>query len=553
MNDLKIQTESVSSVLRRDEEKRQEKEDNKKDNFIDLDSLYKLYINKDAIDKYEDRFAQLSHIDKNANKLRGYMYFMNSTGKKGDLVAFISIKLESGKTWIDTLEVTPDYRGNKISHQLLDVACDEFGATDIRVNKNNERAIRIFKKYGFMEYDRKNQWLYMSNDSSTTSNPVQKHETKSATETAESLAMEAIFGKPSRDKLIEDAMKKITKKIKTDEDKVAFKKNLTENERTFKAALKSLKDLDKKLSKGTIAPKDYDKQRKMAYGIMKKAMIEFNVNINNIIDNANKPTMDEYNSVLPIISEIKSKVNKIKAEQSPAQEGILAGIIAAPFVFAGFGFLVMGIKSKIDDINRKRLLKKHPEIANNIETCLDDCCKEYFKIFEENMKKNAYFNSSEYKKISKESVDNNNSDELSKDCKFAIRESNKYVDVLITPGLRSPTYKFEYKVPKDDENDNYTSENITPVISKIESEYKNVIQKSVSAFNSSKAKTSIESKYNCEVNTKSIGTSTDGDADHYRSNGEDIRTEYYWAYTTLTFMITFNTSNNNKDDANERR
>lgn len=308
--------ESVSSVLRRDEEKRQEKEDNKKDNFIDLDSLYKLYINADTIKKYEDKFAQLSHIDKNANKLRGYMYFMNSAGKKGDLVAFISVKLESGKTWVDTLEVTPDYRGNKISHQLLDVACNEFGATDIRVNKNNERAIRVFKKYGFIEYDKKDQWLYMSNDSATTSNPVQKHDTKAAQETAGSLAMEAIFGKPSKEKLIEDAMKKISKKIKTNDDKVAFKNKLIENEKTFKAALSSLKTLDKKLEKGTIAPKDYEKQRKLAYGIMKKTMIEFNVNINNLIDNAKKPTMDEYNDILPIILEIKSRVSKLKINAS---------------------------------------------------------------------------------------------------------------------------------------------------------------------------------------------------------------------------------------------
>lgn len=538
MNDLKIQTESVSSVLRRDEEKRQEKEDNKKDNFIDLDSLYKLYINKDAIDKYKDRFAQLSHIDKNANKLRGYMYFMNSTGKKGDLVAFISIKLESGKTWIDTLEVTPDYRGNKISHQLLDVACNEFGATDIRVNKNNERAIRIFKKYGFMEYDRKNQWLYMSNDSSTTSNPVQKHETKSATETAESLAMEAIFGKPSRDKLIEDAMKKITKKIKTDEDKVVFKKNLTENERTFKAALKSLKDLDKKLNKGTIAPRDYDKQRKMAYGIMKKAMIEFNVNINNIIDNAKKPTMDEYNDILPIISEIKSRVSKLKIiSQTPAQEGILGDTIAstviAPIIFAGFCFAYMGIKSKINKRKENNALKKHPQITNDkIEKCVNEINKTTFDIFKKCMTKSTYFNSSEYKNFSKKNADDGDIEGFAKDRPFSISETYNSINVTVESTMRSPTYTFEYP---DEDGDEYVKKNISPLINKIQSNYTAVLMTTIKTFNS--VKSSIETKYNCKIDTRFGGLLPDGDVDI--SDSTKI-TDYEWFYATIKYNIIFN-------------
>lgn len=313
--------ESMSSVLRRDEEKRQEKEDNKNDNFIDLSSLYRLYINEDAIKKYEDEYAQLSHIDKNANKLRGYMYFMNSRGKKGDLVAFVSIKLESGKTWIDTLEVTPDYRGNKISHQLLDVACQEFGATDIKVNKNNKRALKIFQKYGFIEYDRKNQWVYMSNDSATTSNPLHKHETdkdeeKNTAKESYDPATEAIFGKPSKEKLIASAMKKISKKINTEEERKAFLTHITDNEKTYKAALASINKLDKKLDRGVISVKEYEKQRKLAYGVMKKAMIEFNVNINNIIDNAKKPTSEEYATILSIISEIKSNVKKMKLKKA---------------------------------------------------------------------------------------------------------------------------------------------------------------------------------------------------------------------------------------------
>ena len=49
---------------------------------------------------------------------------------------------------------------------------------------------------------------------------------------------------------------------------------------------------------------------------MKKAMIEFNVNINNVIDNAKKPTSEEYATILSIISEIKSNVKKMKLKKT---------------------------------------------------------------------------------------------------------------------------------------------------------------------------------------------------------------------------------------------
>ena len=313
--------ESMASALDRDEKKRTEKEDNKKDNFIDLNSLYKLYINEDALKKYEDQYRQLAHIDKKAHKLRGYMYFMNSTGKKGDLVAFVSVKLENGKTWVDTVEVTPKYRGNKISHQLLDVACNEFGATDIKVNASNEFALRVFKKYGFMEYDRKENNIFLSNDAVTTSNPVQKHDSKQPAkecyvdtfikETCPEcllVANESLFGKRSREELIESAIKKVQKKCNTPEKKKVFKSKINDNERVYNATISSIKKLESKHSKGTISDKDYIKQKKMAMNLIHKVMIEFNININNFIDNKKQPTQEEIEAFGPIIKRIKAAI-----------------------------------------------------------------------------------------------------------------------------------------------------------------------------------------------------------------------------------------------------
>ena len=327
-------TESVPSVLRRDRAKELQKEDNKSDNFIDLSKLYKLYMKPDVLTKYEERYRQLSHVDKDANKLRGYIYFANTAvGDKGDLVAFFSVKLQSGKTWIDTLEVDPKYRGNKLSYQLLEIACKEFGATDVKVRKDNDRALHIFEKYGFAKYDAKDNYVYLTNEDINTDNPVLKKDDSAkesyveayvrgakrfikgddyaeayAQLTADDLATESIFGKKSKDELISDAVKKAKKKCDTPEKKAIFKEVISNNEKVFKQTIKQIDKLDKQYSKGNISLKDYTKQRKSAVALIRKTMTEFNINIGNFIDNKDKPTVEEMSQFGDIINKIKKAI-----------------------------------------------------------------------------------------------------------------------------------------------------------------------------------------------------------------------------------------------------
>jgi ribosomal protein S18 acetylase RimI-like enzyme len=309
----------MASALKRDREKEIEYE---REKFIDLSSLYKLYMKPDVLNKYEDRYRQLAHVDKNANKLRGYIYFANTkVGDKGDLVAFVSVKLQSGKTWVDCVEVDPKYRGNKLSHQLLDVACKEFGATDIKVNKNNEKAIKIFKDYGFQQYDAKDNYIYMSNEDIQTENPVLKKDDDAKESsyaeryvdaylymTADDLACESIFGKKSKEELINTAITKIKKKCDTPEKKAIFKHVITNNEKVFKQTVKYIENLDKKYEKGTISLKEYKKEYKSSLNLIHKTMIEFNINTNNFIDNKDKPTKEEYQEFLDIIARIKKAI-----------------------------------------------------------------------------------------------------------------------------------------------------------------------------------------------------------------------------------------------------
>ena len=161
--------ESVATNLKRDAEKTVE---NKKE-MLRLDSMYNVFMNDDSLAKYEDEHRQLSHVNKDARDLRGHMYFW-----KNELACFVSIEKKGDKNWIDTLEVCKPFRGRMLSVQLLDVAVKKFKATDLKVHKDNLRAVHIFEKYGFRTYDTKGNYLYMTIDSST-----KKKETKMVPET----------------------------------------------------------------------------------------------------------------------------------------------------------------------------------------------------------------------------------------------------------------------------------------------------------------------------------------------------------------------------------
>lgn len=142
--------ESIATNLRRDYQEDPEEP-------ISLKSMYCVHMNDDALKKYQEEYDQLKKVDKNAEKLRGCMYFWQK-----ELAAFISIDIRSDKVWIDTLEVVKKFRGKKLSFQLLDVAVRKFHATDLKVHIDNKKAIGIFKTYGFKTYDKKNNWLYMT-------------------------------------------------------------------------------------------------------------------------------------------------------------------------------------------------------------------------------------------------------------------------------------------------------------------------------------------------------------------------------------------------------
>lgn len=84
-----------------------------------------------------------------------------------EVVCMIKSGMENGRMWISSVYVSPDYRKRGLCKAMLDYVVFTEGCERIAVRKNNERALQIYKKYGFETYAQDGEWLYMSLEGET--------------------------------------------------------------------------------------------------------------------------------------------------------------------------------------------------------------------------------------------------------------------------------------------------------------------------------------------------------------------------------------------------
>lgn len=139
--------EGVSSVLNKNHKQKGSKK---------LSFFKKVSISENVISKYKEDYKFLSHIKTDKN-CKGYLFFYDK-----ELVAVLSVEYkENGENWIQAIEIVKKYQGYGLSEQLLDMALKEFNATYLSVNKNNEIAIYIYKKKGFVVYKETDTMYFM--------------------------------------------------------------------------------------------------------------------------------------------------------------------------------------------------------------------------------------------------------------------------------------------------------------------------------------------------------------------------------------------------------
>lgn len=326
-----IANESVSTNLRRDFQA------DKKDT-ISLKSMYNVYMNDDSLSKYEEQYDQLKKVNKDAEKLRGCMYFWEH-----ELAAFVSVELRSGKTWIDTLEVVKKFRGRHLSSQLLDVAVKKFGATDLRVHKDNEKAIGIFKTYGFKTYDKKGSWLYMSlREDAKAIEPtedekskpivnnlqteeIEKHK-KSANESGGNfmiyendsmdvfldVATESIFGKKSVEDLLRHTRKKLVKSLKTESQCDIYLQKINEESKKFNEAVSTLMSAQAKFDAGKINKKEMKTTLKSALSLLNANCKILNIKLGDVVDDKKAISRQDIASFASYVKGLKGIVKEIK-------------------------------------------------------------------------------------------------------------------------------------------------------------------------------------------------------------------------------------------------
>jgi ribosomal protein S18 acetylase RimI-like enzyme len=112
-----------------------------------LNNLKKVKITKDNAPK---------HIRINSNT-EGYLFFDNNK-----LACFVNTEQKPDNTiWIQALEVNKEYQGYSLGTQLLNFAINALHSTHLSVNKNNEVAIKMYKKSGFKIYKKTDKMYFM--------------------------------------------------------------------------------------------------------------------------------------------------------------------------------------------------------------------------------------------------------------------------------------------------------------------------------------------------------------------------------------------------------
>ena len=128
------------------------------DKKVSNNSFYQMKnepITSQNISKYLNKYKQLSHVRVNKNT-EGKFFIKND-----ELQGMINVEDKDGVKWIQGLEIFGDSKGKRLSYDILDIAVNDLGATNLSVNKNNKVAKHIYDQYGFKTYKDDDYMYYM--------------------------------------------------------------------------------------------------------------------------------------------------------------------------------------------------------------------------------------------------------------------------------------------------------------------------------------------------------------------------------------------------------
>lgn len=135
--------ESVSSTLKDDYVSK----GNKK-----ISSFKQLELTEENVKKYKSDVKYLSHF-RTGNDYAGYIWIDDNS-----VVAACSVNKDTNI--IQAIEISKQYQGYGLSKQILDI-CKSLDGYILSVNKSNDVAISVYKKYGFYTYKESDSMYFM--------------------------------------------------------------------------------------------------------------------------------------------------------------------------------------------------------------------------------------------------------------------------------------------------------------------------------------------------------------------------------------------------------
>ena len=122
-----------------------DKDKKKKSSTESVQGYKEVPLSEEVVEKYKPYFKLIKPFEPAHS---GYILL---DGEKP--VAVLQVRKDNNKGYqcmrLNTLEVTPEYRGKGLGKELLDIAVTKFGVTELGVAKDNATALNLYESYGF--------------------------------------------------------------------------------------------------------------------------------------------------------------------------------------------------------------------------------------------------------------------------------------------------------------------------------------------------------------------------------------------------------------------
>lgn len=136
--------------------------------FVEYDPMYHSTSERDMLSKYKHGKLDFPMIKAFRSEVPTLKHVRCTSDSNGEIffdgkhvVGYYQTETKDNCVWLQALEILDDYRGRRLGDQMLQRAINHGKITNLAVNIENEVAIRMYLKHGFIEYARTPKMMFM--------------------------------------------------------------------------------------------------------------------------------------------------------------------------------------------------------------------------------------------------------------------------------------------------------------------------------------------------------------------------------------------------------